>query len=158
MSNKKLDQLSDSELEMIKEYDHVNEDRFSNHFIVGATKGAIGALATYMIAGPAILESQAFKPVIDIVTHVATGPKAGSFLALGLSAIVGSIATYIAYNHEKDKAEELKHENSLLSEEDLADKKINVMKNINAIRANAEEKNKNKFSPSSKLMSIGMVI
>jgi hypothetical protein len=158
MKNKVLDKLNDDELKMIKEYDHINEDRFSNHFIIGATKGVIGAISTYLIAGPVILESSAFKPVINLLTQAVTGPRAGSFLALGVSAIVGSIATYISYNSEKDKSEKLTQENSLLSPEDLIEKKLNVMKNITMIRENNEEKEKNSLSPGSKLLLMGMTI
>lgn len=157
MNNEK--KLSDKELSMIKEYDHINEDTFSNHFILSAARGALGAAATYILAGSVILENtNTLKPVIDIVTKVVETPKAGTFLALGAAAIVGSIATYISYNSEKEKAEKLTQENSLLSEDKLIEKKLGVMKNINDMRIKAENKSKNNLGLGSKLVVASMLM
>lgn len=98
---------------------------------VAITSVGFGLMATALIAGiPAI--------------QVTAGGKSlslNSFLAIGAGVVFGIGVAYGAYKEQVKDLNKLEQENSLLSEDDLIDKKLKTMKSIKAIRAAALQSN-----------------
>lgn len=122
MENEKLSVENQNK---IKDYDSMQKYGNLTSGIIAAASGA--ALTIGGVLGGLIINKVAGMPI---------SPGMVAFASLGVSAVLSSAFSYRSFVESKAEILKEKIEDALLSPEDLVQKKISVMDNIEKIRVN----------------------